>query len=295
LWYDRRVKLARGSASLIILAIIALLVIAGGAYYLSTRHALTPSVQATSIATTTDTTNQGQTSSTTVPLFIFSNPTGAVVGTDAPITVTWSPINPTLLKQFPDLSLELVLIDNGGDEAPLSTKNVLPLTQTSFVWNVADSVHSFPPIFTPDARFHIEARLGYDGNANFTCDPTVKGECDPIFVEPIQSEITAAKNYISDSSVFSIDVSSTTAALSCTISSPTPQIAAGAPFLLNWNGTNTQLAYITGQGTENGQVATWGDEKITLTDPGTYAYSLVENGYDTNPGTTTCSTTVTVQ
>lgn len=235
-----------------------------------------------------------QVTGTSNPLVVFSFPTsGAQISTDAPVTIKWSFAGPSLLQKFPDLGLRLIVEDTNGNQVPLN-ESLLPLSQVSFDWNVAQTVQFVTPMFTPGKHYRIVATLQYSGNAHFTCDPTVKGECAPIYDEPIQSEIVAARQYSSKSGLFNINVSPKTAKLSCTVTSSQSTVAVGQEFLLSWKSTNAQEDDVSGQGINIQGGVTWGDQKITLSTPGKYTYTVTAHGYSTNPGTATCSTVVTV-
>jgi hypothetical protein len=185
------------------------------AFYIGAHPAPTPPPEPTPVTVTDD----GIPSGSTGAFLHFTAPTrGTTFISGQPAVISWNISDPALADKFPDFQIYLTLLPPGVDagEGSLVGTNTngknedafIPLSQTSITWDVGHQISFWsggPNYHFPYGNgFKVRARLQYVGKAEFTCDPAVKGECSPVYPEPIQTRINAARAWQVESEPFSI-------------------------------------------------------------------------------------------
>lgn len=198
----------------LVIATVAIIIIAV-AVWLHVRQGTTGSLPAAATSTPPVPSVEEARASSSAFLSFTSPIDGAVFAANQPVSITWQFSDPNLPQEFPDFAIALSLVEPGGGEGSLvGTQPSSPyedsfraLTERSLNWFPGKQIQFWSgpnTIFPYGGGFKIRARLQYVGKAAFTCDPQVKGECAPVYPEPIQSRIHAAQAFSAESGTFSI-------------------------------------------------------------------------------------------
>ena len=134
---------------------------------------------------------------------------GKTVDPNNGLVINWSYKDRSILNQLPPaetfISLEQVT-ESGEDVFSIGGRNI---ASTSYGWDIkADLNQNLGHGLTMTApyKYRVQATVAYTPK-DFTCDPKVKGECDPVYSAADQALVDKAATLKALSPVFTIDMS----------------------------------------------------------------------------------------
>jgi hypothetical protein len=148
--------------------------------------------------------------SATLPLLTFTSPqTGSQVLATQVVPIQWQYIDPTILQTFPNQNtyVQFAIVSSAGQSVgPTGVVAGVPLSSTSASWNMQANLNQRFYTLVSGAQYKLQATLQYQPTSWIMCDPAVKGECSPIYSSADQALIANARQYKSESGLFTVNM-----------------------------------------------------------------------------------------
>lgn len=206
--YSMNTIISLRSATLTILALILLIVGAYTLHYAYKNEILITNSGNQSLAETP--LSQEKQVSLKLPLLTFISPKELenVSGKDR-VKLEWQLTDPTLLQIFQNENtfIHFNIIDiNGTSVGKIAIGGGPRISEREAIWDLVGNLNQeFYTLNKEGGQYKLRASLSYEPKG-ISCNPEVKGECDPIYSTQDQALMEKAKNYESESGWFTIDM-----------------------------------------------------------------------------------------
>jgi len=142
-----------------------------------------------------------------LPLLTFTTPqSGAQINAVQGAKIQWKFADPSITQTFPNKETYVVLsIIDANEQGIGSIGDGHVISGTSASWNIISNLNQEFYTLKSGAQYKIRATLSYEPQ-KFTCDPAVKGECNPVYSVADQALRDAAAKYQSESGWFTVDL-----------------------------------------------------------------------------------------